>query len=130
MSYLKNIFIIYYLDVQVNEVSSWDTVTTKRRNFPLAAEAHTFLTLGNLLESINFDKEFLITLLSNVRFCYYLVQLRPSHTCNIFMQHVLYNKRNVSCNKNYFIKMFHATTICVTNMFHAIQNISWNLFQQ
>ena len=43
MSYLKNIFIIYYLDVQVNEVSSWDTVTTKRRNFPLAAEAHTFL---------------------------------------------------------------------------------------
>ena len=36
----------------------------------------------------------------------------------------LYNKRNVSCNKNYFMKMFHATTICVTNMLHATQNIS------
>ena len=49
-------------------------------------------------------------------------------SCNMIIQHVVYeyNKRNMPCNKNYFMKMFHATTTCVTNT----QNISWNLFLQ
>ena len=49
-------------------------VTTNRQNFYVASGSHTFLSMGNLLEGINFDKEFLITFLSNVRFCYPLVQ--------------------------------------------------------
>ena len=36
--------------------------------------------------------------------------LTPSHTMQHFHETWLYNKRNVSCNKNYFMKMFHATT--------------------
>ena len=45
----------------------------KSRNFNVAAGSHTFLTMGNLLQNINFAKEFMITLLSSVRFCYNLV---------------------------------------------------------